>query len=264
MLPFFLVMSKQKGKKKVTLFPTPGDAERSNSTAPSSSSSSGGAERSSSEKARDKVLEHLRKTGGPAVMEEDKTAAERLRRAANIADDERTDLSGRFQEAARDMGMASDTSSDSDVEQEFELRRGRGSRKTDGRLAGHILGNLRRNHASAVQYVRSLEFNNTRNYYESKRWARLIDQLLKQGEAPTTDAMEMAVRNLAGLVKADEYGDLAILEQLEFAPSEEILSRDVFREVLTDARRNAKYKPKKKAGQSSGAGAAKKPGAGRQ
>ena len=174
-------------------------------------------------------------------------------------DPQAADLGGQFRRAA--VGVADGDSSESSEDEDSGGRRP-GRNKADQRLAEGILRNLKRNHASALLYVRSLEFNNTRNFYESKRWARLIDQLIQQEEPFTSDAMEMAVRNLAGLVKSDEFGDLSILEQLEFAPSEEILSRDVFREVLKDARRNAKYKPKKKSSQPSAG--AKKAGAGRQ
>ena len=87
---------------------------------------------------------------------------------------------------------------------------------------------------------------------------RSIDALLAEGVTPEFEGMEILVRTLAGLYKSDQLGLPSLLEELEWAPPEDILPREIFRVVAKDAARRVKQtvKPKPQA-PIKGAGAGK-------
>ena len=99
-------------------------------------------------------------------------------------------------------------------------------------------------HATAIGYVRSVNFNNTRMAHEARRTAQAIDAL-RGGD--TELCLEILVRTLSGLQLADEYQDPSLLAEMEWAPPESVVPRDVLRTLIKDAKRRKNLKPKKPA-----------------
>lgn len=152
-------------------------------------------------------------------------------------------------------GHSGDSSGSEDGGGSHRGHRPREAEPADGRLAPVIMQNLLRAHATALDYVRRAEFKNLRSMHEARRTAQAIDAFGRSGVSLHEEGMEILVRNLAGLVQADRFGDPSLLEELEWAPPEDLLPRAVLRTVLKDSKRRAKYKPGGGAGKkSSGAG----------
>ena len=115
----------------------------------------------------------------------------------------------------------------------------------DGRIAEVLMSNLRANYNSALDYVRSVDFSNTRAMHEARRTAQAIDALLREGVPLHFEGMEILVRNLTGVVEADKLGESAVLTGMEWQPPQDIVPRSVLRTVLKDAKRRKELKPKK-------------------
>ena len=118
--------------------------------------------------------------------------------------------------------------------------------RPEDRLGASIMGRIVRNHGSALNFVRNVDFKNTRAMHEARRVAQAIDAFQREGVGHQYEGMEILLRTLAGLYKADEFGSQDILEQLEWAPPEDILPRGVVRTAVKDAQRQAKLRPTKK------------------
>lgn len=148
----------------------------------------------------------------------------------------------------RRVQMDSSDSSDSDGDEETKGRRTSSRSKTvaDERIAATVLKRLLKNHTSAVAFVRSNEFKNSRNMHEARRTAQAIDAFLREGVSAKFEGMEILVRALTGLYKSDQHSQPSLLEELEWAPPEDILPREIFRVVAKDAARRTKQTTKSK------------------
>ena len=111
--------------------------------------------------------------------------------------------------------------------------------KTQARLAKDIMGNILRNYDGASSYIRSLQFKKERNFHEARRLAQVIDSARSANIDLSLDFMEMLLRNLAGICEVDKYNNPGLLEQIEFAPPQQLIPRDFFRAFTKDAKRDA-------------------------
>ena len=119
------------------------------------------------------------------------------------------------------------------------------STRLDGFIAPLILQRIREGgHHSINAYVRSIEFRNLRAAHEARRTAQAIDALRK---GDLDECLEILVRTLAGLQLVNEHQEPALLEEMEWAPPESVVPRDVLRTLLKDAKRRKNLKPKKPA-----------------
>ena len=115
----------------------------------------------------------------------------------------------------------------------------------DGRVAEELMANILNNYRSALDYVRSIDFKNQRSGHEARRTAQAIDAFVREGVSLHYEGMEILVRTLAGVVEADNYGEPAILTEMEWQPPQEIVPRAMIRTVLKDVKRRREIKPKK-------------------
>jgi hypothetical protein len=106
-----------------------------------------------------------------------------------------------------------------------------------------IMANIRATHRTASAYVRDADFSNLRAGHEARRTAQAIDALVKDGVSLELEGMEILCRNLAGIVLADQHGNPALLEQMEWQPPQAIVSKSVLRTLMKDAERAKKFKP---------------------
>jgi hypothetical protein len=119
------------------------------------------------------------------------------------------------------------------------------SRRADDRIAGIIWRRMvQGGHRTALDYVRRYEFKNARSGHEARRVAQAIDALMSEKVSPAFLGMEILFRTLAGLQLADESADATLLDEMEWAPPEAIVPRDIFRTIVKDARRRRDLKPK--------------------
>jgi len=109
------------------------------------------------------------------------------------------------------------------------------------------MSNIRANHRSALDYVRSIDFSDQRSMHEARRTAQAIDALIREGVPLHLEGMEILVRSLAGVVEADKLGEPAVLAGMEWQPPQDIVPRSVLRTVLKDAKRRKELKTKKPA-----------------
>ena len=107
------------------------------------------------------------------------------------------------------------------------------------RLAKQIMGNILRNYDSAGSYIRSLHFKKERNFHEARRLAQVIDSARSSNVDLSFDFMEMLLRNLAGICEVDKFNNPGLLEQIEFAPPQQLIPREFFRIFTKDAKRDA-------------------------
>ena len=110
------------------------------------------------------------------------------------------------------------------------------------RLAQEIMHNILRNYESASSYVRSLQFKKERNFHEARRLAQVIDSARSVHTDLSLDFMEMLLRNFAGVCEVDKYNNPGLLEQIEYAPPQQLIPRDFFRAFAKDAKRDANMK----------------------
>jgi hypothetical protein len=111
--------------------------------------------------------------------------------------------------------------------------------RSDGRLASVFWENIgAAGHTTALAFVRSTTWSNIRSFHEARRNAQVFDALRLTNVPLTHDAMEMLLRNLVGLQTADARNNLALLDEFEFAPVQDVCPRDVLRTILRDHQRN--------------------------
>jgi hypothetical protein len=103
-------------------------------------------------------------------------------------------------------------------------------------------------HRKVLDHVRAVDFKNSRSRHECRRSAQAIDALLAAGIPLAETGIEILFRTVAGLVLSDEYGDPTLLEEMEWAPPEAIVPRDILRTVMKDAKRRRDLAPKAKTG----------------
>ena len=115
--------------------------------------------------------------------------------------------------------------------------------RPEGRAADVIMARVLRDHGSALNFVRNVEFKNLRNRHEARRVAQAIDAYRREGIDTSYEGTEILVRTLAGLYKSDQLGSPGILEQLEWAPPEDILPRSMLRRAIKDNKAQAKLRP---------------------
>ena len=122
----------------------------------------------------------------------------------------------------------------------------------DPRLAKIFLANMLRHHKSVLDWARNIHFRSSRNWHEARVLAQGIDRLLEEGISHSSAAMEIFIRRLVGLQKADQYDDVTLLEELEWAPPEDVVPREVLRAALKGAERRKKLRPQNRKWNSSG------------
>jgi hypothetical protein len=97
---------------------------------------------------------------------------------------------------------------------------------------------------SMLDFVRRSDISNQRTYHEARRLAQSIDAFLKEGVTADFLGMEIAMRSLLGLVLADQTGNPALLEHLEWAPPKMPVSKDIYDSLVKTVHRAAKVKPR--------------------
>jgi hypothetical protein len=102
-------------------------------------------------------------------------------------------------------------------------------------------------HRTVLDHVRAVDFKDQRSLHECRRTAQAIDALLAAGIPLAETGIEILFRTIAGLTLSDEYGDPTLLEEMEWAPPEAIVPRDILRTVMTNAKRRRDLAGKKKA-----------------
>lgn len=110
------------------------------------------------------------------------------------------------------------------------------SAKSSDRLARGIMERILLDHRSCTEYVRFTTFKRSRNQHEARRIAQVLDQARRVASLDEI-FMEMLCRNLAGIIAVDLYNDPSLLEQIELAPPQELISRDHLRLFVKDAKR---------------------------
>lgn len=114
--------------------------------------------------------------------------------------------------------------------------------RADERLAPDIMKRLYRSHSSALDFVRSREWTNARSSHEARRVAQAIDAFVSEGVHLEFEGMEILVRTMAGLHTSDQNGNAGLLEEMEWAPPDELLPADVFRTLVKDSQRKDKIR----------------------
>jgi hypothetical protein len=123
-----------------------------------------------------------------------------------------------------------ESSSDSGYESERRSRRrDDGASYRDGdRVAARILRRIDEMGFRTVSaYVRQQPISNERSRHEARRAAQAIDAFIKEGVSPDFLGMEILVRTVSGIIKADSDKNSRYLEQWEWQPPESILDRDM-------------------------------------
>jgi len=136
-------------------------------------------------------------------------------------------------------------SDDEDDGGEWEPAPRRRGRRSDDRIAHILYRRMRQGgHRKVLDHVRAVDFKNSRSRHECRRSAQAIDAFLAAGIPLEETGMEILFRTVAGLMLSDEYGDPTLLEEMEWAPPEAIVPRDILRTVMKDARRRRGLAPK--------------------
>jgi hypothetical protein len=112
-------------------------------------------------------------------------------------------------------------------------------RHSQDRLASTIYRRITQYSRSCSAYVRDISFRKDRNAHEARRIAQVVDAAVREGASLKQDFMEMLLRNLAAICKADELGEPQIIHEFEFEPPQELIPREALRVALKDSQRYA-------------------------
>ena len=96
----------------------------------------------------------------------------------------------------------------------------------------------------------------SRTFATSTRLAlwQAIDAFRQEGVSAETEGMEILVRRLVGLQKADAFNDNGLLTAMEWRPPSDVVPRRMMRTIIKDAERQTKLKEKKKPRKRTGTG----------
>ena len=139
------------------------------------------------------------------------------------------------------------SSDDSDYESDRRSRRrGDGGYRDGDRVAAKILRKIEENgYRTVTAYVRQQPITNDRSRHEARRAAQAIDAFIKEGVSADFLGMEILVRTVSGIVKADTEKNPKLLEQWEWQPPESILDRDMEQVLYRNVERVLKLEKKR-------------------
>lgn len=79
--------------------------------------------------------------------------------------------------------------------------------------------------------------------HEARRHAQVADELMRDGYSLSSTALEMLMRNIAGLHLADLHEDGSLMDEMEWSPVQNLVPRDIVRSVLQDNKRKKTLTP---------------------
>ena len=112
------------------------------------------------------------------------------------------------------------------------------------RLGPIFLRNILKYSDSVYTWVHRLDWRNQRKEFEARSLGQAIDALLQEGLSSTSEGLEILLRRLVAIQKADERKDDSIIRELEWKPREDVVPRSVLRRVIKDAERSKRLRPK--------------------
>lgn len=120
---------------------------------------------------------------------------------------------------------------------------------SDSRIAKEVYRRLTSEFGSLLSFYRSVKWNNQRNAHEVRRIIQVFEALRETIPKARLLEMvpgEMMMRNIAGLVKSDEWNKPSLMDAFELRPPLDVVPRDFLRVLVKDSTRNERIKPKTK------------------